>query len=299
MVRVNVKYTNLEAAVRFVESCEANFAKEITKTCDSILSDHNIKIITLCGPTCSGKTTTASLLTAAIERMGKRARVLSIDDFYNSEDHMIEKGITDYESVEAIDLELLKKVVDDLVNCRKTALPTFDFKTRSRTPLTEYVPNENDIYIIEGIQAMYPEVSDILGKERVKSIYISVAKNLDICGVVFQMNEIRLVRRIVRDFFYRNSTVDDTMLMWHNVRKNEDKNIFPYSKNADHIINSLLPYEPFVISSYFMDITAGYSGSGKNYELITSLRQRLSKLTGSCITSAIVPMDSVFREFIV
>lgn len=299
MVKVNVKHTDIDAAVRFVDSCEANFNKDISKICNSILADPNIKLITLCGPTCSGKTTTAAMLTAAIEKLGKRARVLSIDDFYYDQSVMAERGITDYERVSAIDVELLEKVVSDLIKGDDTMLPTFDFKTRSRAPMTKYVPNEKDIYIIEGIQAMYPEITEILGRDRVRSIYISVAKNLDVCGVVFDMNEIRLIRRIVRDFFHRNSTAAQTMQMWENVRSNEESNIFPYAKNADYVINSLLPYEPFVISGYFMDITDNYSRTDVGYNVINSLRQRLSKLTDSCITSALVPMNSVFREFIV
>lgn len=299
MVSVKVKYKDLSTAKRFVDSCENNFKRKINKTCDSILSNRDIKIVTLCGPTCSGKTTTAAIITAAFERQGKRARVLSIDDFYYDKDMMAAKNITDFEGADAIDIELLRSVINDLISGEKTLLPTFDFKERNRVAMTEYQPDENDIYVIEGIQAMYPEVTDILDKSHTRSIFISVADSIDVCGVYFEANEIRLCRRIVRDFFYRNSTAADTMAMWENVRKNEEKNIFPYGKKADHVINSLLSYEPFVISSFFMDITDNFDPVAAGYSVICSLRTRMSRLTDSCINSAVVPDTSVFKEFII
>ncbi len=299
MVNVNVIYTNDSAAQRFVESCENNYNKNIEKICDSIVSDRSVKIITLCGPTCSGKTTTAARLTDGLEKRGKKAKVISIDDFYFDESLMMEKNITNFEVVDAIDLELFSETVSKLVKGEKTIFPLFDFKLRKRVAGAEYVPEANDIYIIEGIQAMYPEVSAVLKQHNVKSIFINVTKDVTICDIDFRKDEIRLMRRIVRDYFNRGSAPEKTMELWGNVRENEEKSIIPYANNADYLINSLLLYEVFVISKYFIDITEDYNATKKGYEVVRSLRERLSSLTGSCISSAMVPKESVFREFIV
>ncbi len=299
MVNVNVLYTNRSAAKRFVDSCENSFKREVLRVCDSIILNDNSKIITLCGPTCSGKTTTASILTADLENRGKRAKVLSIDDFYFSNEEMKAKKVVDFESIDAIDINHFSKVISDLINRAPVKLPVFDFSTKSRSFSEEYVPQDNDVYIIEGIQAMYPEITEILGKYNPKSIFISVAKDISVCGVEFHKNEVRLMRRIVRDYFYRNSTAYNTMLLWTNVRKNEESNIYPLANRADYIIDSLLPYEIFVISKFFLDITENYSASHFEYATIYSLRERVKSLIGSSITSDMVPQGSVFREFII
>jgi uridine kinase len=133
----------------------------------------------------------------------------------------------------------------------------------------------------------------------VKSIFINVTKDINICDKLFRKDEIRLMRRVVRDYFNRGSSAEHTMRLWTNVRENEEKNIIPYAKNSDYLINSLLLYEVFVISKYFIDITEGYSVAEKGSDIINSLRERLHHLTASSINSAMVPMESVFREFIV
>lgn len=299
MVNVNVLYTNRSAAKRFVNSCENSFKKEVHKVSNAIIASGNTKIVTLCGPTCSGKTTTASILTADLESKGKRAKVLSIDDFYYDIEEMKARKITNFEAVEAIDIEYFASVISSLIKGEPVVLPIFDFSDKKRKFADEYVPADNDVYIIEGIQAMYPEVSEILKKHNTKSIFISVAKDVNICGTEFHKNEIRLMRRVVRDNFYRNSTASNTMVLWKNVRENEEINIYPYSNKADYIIDSLLPYEVFVIGKYFLELTNEYSISDYGYSLIMSLRERIKNLSASCITSDLVPEDSVFREFII
>jgi len=298
VVNVNVLYTNRNAAQRFVDACESSFEKEVLKVSNNIVLSDNARIVTLCGPTCSGKTTTASILTSDLEEKGKRAKVLSIDDFYFSYDEMQKRNVTNFETVDAIDVEYFSSVISNLMACVPTKLPVFDFTSKKRSHTVEYIPQENDVYIIEGIQAMYPEVTAILEKYDPKSIFISVAKDISICGAEFHKNEIRLMRRLVRDHFYRGSTAVNTMMLWKNVRLNEESNIYPYASKADYIIDSLLPYEIFVIGKYFFDLTEGYPISEYGHNTIISLRERLQSLLCSCITSDMVPEGSVFREFI-
>lgn len=299
MVNVNVLYTNRSAAKRFVDSCENSFKKDILRVCNSVISDSDLKIITLCGPTCSGKTTTSAILTSDLVKKGKRVKVISIDDFYFESNEMTLRNISNFESVDAIDLDCFVDVISKLINCAPTRFPIFDFVTKNRDYSEEYIPQDNDVYIIEGIQAMYPEISAILSEYKTKSIFISVAKDINICGVEFNKNEIRLIRRVVRDYFFRNSSADRTLELWKNVRVNEEQNIYPYANKADFIIDSLLPYEVFVISKYFLDITEGFPSSAYGYKTIESIRERLACLLGSSITSDLIPQDSVFREFII
>ncbi len=299
MIELNEIYTNELRAENFIYNCENNFKRNIRKIAESIAECKNISIVTLCGPTCSGKTTTASILTSHLESLGKKARVLSIDDFYFDEDVMIKNNITDFEGPDAIDLDLLESVLSQLSKKRITSIPTFDFVTHKRIAMTEYIPHHNDIYILEGIQAMYPEVQRILKGIGYKSIYISVAKTLKVCGMRFTKEELRLIRRIVRDHYHRDTTPVETMSMWPSVRKNEEKNIYPHITSADYVINSLMPYEILLLSKFFIDITENYPVTSKGYTVIEDLRRRLLTLVDNCITADFVPPESVFREFIV
>lgn len=299
MIVLNEIYKNKSLAERFIQSCENSFKRSIEKVSESILNSDGIKIVTLCGPTCSGKTTTASLLTAHMEQNGKKARVLSIDDFYFGTDEMERRGITDFEGPEAIDLPFLRDTLEKLSKNEPAVLPTFDFTVRNRVALTEYVPCENDIYILEGIQAMYPEVRSMLEGIGYKSIFISVSKTLNVCGTRFTKEEIRLLRRVVRDFYHRNTTAEETMILWPNVRKNEEKNIYPYMNSADYQINSLMPYEVLLLGKFFMFITEKYPKTSKGYQVIEAMRNKLRPLVDNCITTDLIPAESVFREFIV
>lgn len=299
MVSINVIHTNTDAAKRFVDVCENEFKRRIEKVATDIISNKSIKIVTLTGPTCSGKTTTACLLTAFFEKNGRKARVLSVDDFYYDSEYMQKNNITDFEGINAIDLELFRDVATNLAKGNTTFIPTFDFKERRRVALTEYTPSENDIYIIEGIQAMYPEITAILGKIGVKSIFINVDNAVEVGGNVFDKFELRLMRRTVRDYFHRASSPELTMVLWKNVRRNEDANIFPYAVRADYTINSLLPYEIFIIGKYYLEVTENYSAVAADYSTVENLRARLEKISNNCITVNMIPDDSVFREFIV
>ncbi len=299
MIVLNEIYKNKKQAGRFINSCEDSFKRSVEKVADSILSNGNIRIVTLCGPTCSGKTTTASILTAYMEQKGKKARVLSIDDFYFGDEEMAKRGITDFEGPEAIDLLLLKETLEKLSRNETVFLPTFDFTVHNRVALTEYTPHENDIYILEGIQAMYPEVREMLGGIGYKSIYISVSKTLNVCGTRFTKEEIRFLRRVVRDHYHRDTTPKETVQLWANVRRNEEKNIYPYMNSADYQINSLMPYEVLLLGKFFMFVTETYPKTARGYSIVFAMQEKLKPLIDNCITTELIPAESVFREFIV
>lgn len=299
MIVLNEIYKNCDRAKSFIESSENSFKRSVEKVSESILNSDGVRIVTLCGPTCSGKTTTASILTAYMEQRGKKARVLSIDDFYFGLDEMQKRGITDFEGPEAIDLPFLAETLIKLSRNEKVLLPTFDFTVHDRVSLTEYTPDKNDIYILEGIQAMYPEVRDMLSGIGYKSIYISVSKTLNVCGTRFTKEDIRFLRRVVRDYYHRNTTPEETIHLWPSVRRNEEKNIYPHMNKADYQINSLMPYEVLLLGKFFMDITENYPRTSRGYSIISAMRDKLRPLSDNCITTDMIPAESVFREFIV
>ncbi len=299
MITIDRIYKTKEEAAAFCRECETQFEARLHQISEEIAGSAGLRCVTLSGPSCSGKTTTAAKLTGEIERAGRRARVLSIDDFYLDNVELKRRGIKDFEGADSLDLAYFATTVAAIAAGEPVLLPTFDFPQRKRIAYTEYKPDAQDIYVFEGIQAIYPQITEILQPFGFKSIYISVAQGANICGTVFDKNEIRLMRRIVRDFYHRDSAPEYTMSLWDAVRENEEKNIFPYVDGCDYVINSMLPYEVFLIGRYFLRITDGYPADAAHYQWIQDLRGRLRQFSESAVDVSMIPMNSVFREFII
>lgn len=299
MIEINSIYSDSAEARVFVEQCEKGFNESLCGIASSVLSRKGVRYITLAGPTCSGKTTTAAKLTALLEAGGRCARVISIDDFYYEKAEMDKMGVTDLEGPKSINIPLFEKCICDLSAGRATDFPTFDFSTRKRIALTEYIPHPDDIYIFEGIQAMYPSVTRVIEPYGFESIYISVADDAKVLGTFFDKNDIRLMRRTVRDFYHRSASVELTLRLWPSVRANEEENIFPLMGRTDFTVNSMLPYEIFLISSYYRKVTEGYPTDAFMSDTVYGLRKKLCCTDGSAVSLSMIPMDSVFREFIV
>jgi len=291
--------SNEQNALEFVAESENSFNEKLFSLVQDISSDSECRAVTLAGPSCSGKTTAAFRICSYFEKMGKRARLVSIDDFYRPDSEMKALGITDFEGISAIDLHLFKSVCADLAAYKKTLFPTFDFPTRSRLALTSYDPSLNDIYIFEGIQAIYPEILDCLSPFTYKSIFINVFDGVSYSDVEFSPFEMRFVRRVVRDYYHRASPVLHTLRLWENVRKNEDINIFPYVSGSDYHINSLLPYETFIIGKVFLALTDDLPEDCAYFDTVKNIRKRLSVFSDNPFSLSMVPKESLLREFVV
>lgn len=298
MIDLKSVYPEPRAAAEFVRKCEDDFNSSLKSIAENILSNEAIRCLTLAGPSCSGKTTTAARLTSYLEAGGKRARVISIDDFYYTKAEMELMGISDLEGPAAINSALFKSAAESLLAGRRAKLPVFDFTTRTRAATAEYIPSSGDIYIFEGIQAIYPEITSVLSDFGYKSIYICVADDVQVGSTVFKRQDIRLMRRSVRDFWHRASGIAHTMSLWPAVLANEEANIYPHLGREDFRINSLLPYEIFLLGKYYRELAESYAESEYLYDTVREVLEKLSALSGSAVDISMVPMDSVFREFI-
>lgn len=289
-------YESFDEAQPLILNSEKAFDGRISEIAREIC-DSGVRCLTLAGPTCSGKTTTASKLTAALEKNGRRCRVVSVDDFYYGKEEMEKRGITDIEGPASINIPLFEEASAALCSGRETYLPVFDFKTRTSHKGFKYTPHKNDIYIFEGIQAVYPDITRCLDPFSYKSIFINVEEGMKIGESEFDRSEIRLIRRTVRDNRHRNTPPPETMRLWRGVRENEEKNIYPFVKNSDHTINSLLDYELLLMSRYYIAVTENYPADDEYAKEVVSLRERLLPLCRSGVTIDAVPESSHIREF--
>ncbi|MBS6447210.1 MAG: hypothetical protein KH382_06425 [Clostridiales bacterium] len=289
-------FKNDEEIRAFVSEAEEKYKTQILKIADHIKNTPDVRFLTLAGPTCSGKTTTSYILEHELGKCGITVKIVSIDDFYRDRDDISDDEKPDYESISAIDFEVFTECIAQILSGKTAYLPKFDFQLGHRTEFVPYTPAAHEIVIFEGIQAIYPEIVATLPKDLSKSIYISVDDDVTAYGTFFDKREVRFLRRLVRDFLFRNATPERTLELWSGVIANEDKNIIPYGHHADFIINSFLQYELGVIKPFVLE-TIRYDFNKKcEIELYEKLKSKFEKIP--TIPEKFVPADSVFREFI-
>lgn len=285
----------------FVNRTEEAYHENIRSIAENIISQKkNCRLVMLSGPSSSGKTTTANLLKNAFQKAGVGATIISLDDFYRGERQapLLANGQHDYESVDALDVPEVERCLLDLIKTNHCNMPVFNFEIHMPYPHKRLVSlGEHDIAIVEGIHALNPVFIDQLPQKGVCKIYISVKQGIhDGKTELFGANEMRLVRRIVRDYNFRGAKPERTLEMWPNVMDGERKYIKPYRCDADYTINSLHAYETCVLVNQAIPILKEVPKDCEDYPISKKLIENLEKFTP--INSEFVPKNSIIREFI-
>ena len=286
--------------VEFVKECTAEYHKKVEKTAKKIFEDKSKKIVMLAGPSSSGKTTTAKLLSRKLGRLGSKAYTVSLDDFYHP--HSVgypldENGEPDYECVEALDIELLHSSLGGLIRNGKADLPVFDFMTGERINKAKSIElSENDVIIVEGLHALNPVITDTLNDENLYKIYVSVSSRVydDNGEVLLSKRELRFIRRMVRDFSFRSTSVEETFDIWERVMRGEDKYLFPFENRADTRLDSFHPCETCVLSGKAIPLL-DHIKDGEFAEKANLLKDKLRLFKE--INYSVLPADSLLREF--
>ncbi len=294
-----------EEAKEFVRAADENFFSRLDAVCREIIGS-GAGVIGLTGPSCSGKTTMAKILISHLEEKGKKTHVISLDDFFFENDvlhEMAGDGEIDYDSPDTIDTDLLSDCVRRIFAYEEVTLPRFDFLTGKRVRGDTFKATENDMFIFEGIQVLYPNVVSILKKsDAYKCIYIAPESEIYTGGKLFLPNEIRLLRRLVRDYNFRGSPADFSLYLWESVRRNEDENIFPHIEKCDYFIDSTLGYDINMLAPYLRVILSmPHSGRGELSE--KEYAKAAAKILGEIsecrpFEKSYLSEGSLYREFI-
>lgn len=298
MYHLKTAFLNEAEAESYAAASESGYEVQLAAAGDYLLSRPQIQFMTITGPTCSGKTTTCAKLCRTLEEAGHDLYMVSFDDFYKNRADLplLPDGNVDYETAATIDLDCLASCIGSLLREEPAQFPVFNFETGCRDGYREYVPRKNDIVILEGIQAIYPEVQALLPAEITVNVGIMPENDVMSGEAVFSRREIRLLRRLVRDAKFRAASAERTLAMWADVCANEDRNILPYLDNLDIFINSFLPYELCVIRPFAEKVLRELPDDSAYVSVRDSLLSRLRSV--AVISPELVPDDSVFREFI-
>ena len=275
--------------------------KKIAQIADIISKNVTKKrIILMAGPSSSGKTTFAKRLTIQLLANGIKPEIISLDNYYLSRNQIPkdEEGKLDFESLNALDLELIQKHLKMLLNGKSITVPKYDFKTGQRKKDgTNIKIDKNQIVIIEGIHGMNEKLTSNISKDEKFKIYISALTQLNLDYVNrIPTSTVRLIRRIVRDNQFRAYSAKQTINQWPSVRSGEEKHIFPFQEEADIMFNSSLVYELAVLKGFIEPLLKQIEDSEEVYTEAKKLLHFISNFV--YISPEHVPFTSILREFI-
>lgn len=234
---------------------EALHEKKYAEIADMIYQrrDH-VRMVLLAGPSSSGKTTSCRRLSVQLSVLGFDVKQLSLDDYFVSRDRTpkLPNGEYDFESIDALDIPLLNEHLLRLFNGDRVEIPTFDFlKGNPYFDGKSLQLGANSILVVEGIHALNPKLTAQIADDLKFRVYVSALTQIAIDDAnIIHSSENRMLRRIVRDNNFRGWDAFNTLHRWAEVRRGEEKNIFPYQENADVMFNSALLYELGVLKLY-------------------------------------------------
>lgn len=286
-------------AVELINMSEARHNDMLVELGKNIADNPDIRLIAIAGPSSSGKTTFANRLRIELMSRGLRPVRISIDDYYLNDDEtpLDEDGKPDLESVDALDLALFNKNMLDLIEGKEVTLPRFDFKGRGRmVGRTLKVASDQPI-IIEGIHALNEVMTSSIPAKNKFKIFISpqAQMNIDYDNPV-SLTDLRLLRRLVRDYAYRNSSAEETIAMWPSVRKGEFKWIYATEEDADFVFNSFLPYELPVMRKVAIPLLRAIPYESEHFTVAERLLRLLKYFVD--MDDEWIPNNSLIREFI-
>ena len=258
------------------------------------------RVVLLAGPSSSGKTTTTKRLATQLMTHLLKPVMISLDNYFVNRDKTPRDadGDYDFESLYALDLELLNSDLNRILAGEEVALPTYVFETGRRVYKGETVKlEEGSILLIEGIHGLNDELTAQIPDEMKFKIFVSALTTLSIDNHNWiTTTDNRLLRRIVRDYKYRGISAQETIRRWPSVRRGEEKWIFPYVENADAMFNSSLLFELAVIRDYAEGILARVPSNCAEYAQAYRLRKFLRYFRP--ISPDAIPPTSLLREFV-
>ena len=291
-------------AVKLINLCEARQEREYVRVADLIYAQRDrVKIVFIAGPSSSGKTSSSLRLAQQLRILGMEPKVIELDNYFVSRERtpIDDDGEYDFEALEAMDLELLGNHLNTLLAGGKVEIPRYDFKQGRPFFEGNFMElDENDILVLEGIHALDPAMVPSVDQSRIFRVYASALTSLN----VDENNNIsttdnRLLRRMVRDYRYRGTSPEATILRWPSVRRGENKYIFPFQENADAQFNSALLYELPLLKYYAEPLLRRIHPSSPAYTDAIRLLKFLDYIVALTPEEiAAVPPTSILREFI-
>ena len=284
-----------------IKVSEALHEKKVASIADMISQrTDKVKFVLISGPSSSGKTTFSKRLSIQLMVSGLKPVALSLDNYFvNREDTPLdENGEWDFEHLHALDLDLFNQHLKQLLAGEEIEIPFFNFEDGKRYFKGEKLKLEADsILLMEGIHALNPQLIPEIPQDFTFKIYVSALTTISIDNHNWiPTTDTRLLRRIIRDYRFRNYSARETIARWPSVRRGEEKWIFPFQENADVMFNSALLFELAVLKKHAEPILAEVPKYCDEY----TETHRLIKFLNYFVSSPEreIPPTSLLREFV-
>lgn len=283
-----------------IQVSEAIHQRKIVEIVQDIEKKKEIKLILIAGPSSSGKTTFAQQLGVQLRLTGYNPITISMDNYFKErkDTPLGPDGKYDFERVDALDIELFNNHMEKLINGETVELPEFDFIVGTKKYNGKFLTLQpKDVLVVEGIHALNPILTEFTPAKNKYKIYIAPITTLNLDGYTkVSSSDTRFLRRMVRDFATRGHSVERTFELWDNVKKGEEKYIFPYIEDVDNIFNSSIIYEPAVMKTFAQPLLLQLDKSSKYYAESRRLYEYLNNFLP--METSNIPIDSLIREFI-
>jgi len=285
-------------ATDLINVSEALQVKKLSNIADEI-AERRSRMVLLAGPSSSGKTTTAKRLATLIMACGLRSYIISTDDYFVNRVNTPKdaNGEYDFECIEAVDINFFNTQMNALLRGEEVELPRYNFRIGERVFEGRRLRiGPDDVIILEGNHALNPILTRQIPDEKKFRIYVSALTTIQLDDHNhIPTADIRLLRRVLRDYRYRGFSAVETIKRSPSVKAGEEKWIFPFQELADATFNSALLYEIGVIRDQVMPILEQVPERAVEYAEATRLRKFLTYFHS--IPGDQVPPTSLLREF--
>lgn len=287
-------------ATDIINISEALQEKKIAKIAEEIASRKGVKLVLLAGPSSSGKTTSCKRLSIQLAVNGLKPLQISLDDYFVDREKTPKdaSGEYDYESIYALDLDLINEQFNALFRGEEVELPKYDFQSgKSKKSGNKLKMNDNNVLVVEGIHALNPELTAHIPQEQIFRVYASALTTILLDNHNYiPTTDNRLLRRIIRDYKYRGVSAQETIHRWPSVRVGENKWIFPFQENADAMLNTAMLYELAVIKTQAEPLLQQVPENCEEYAEAYRLLKFLKYFKGIPYNN--LPPTSLLREFL-
>lgn len=298
--------SHLNDAIKFgrinetIQVAEGLHEKKIAQIADMVSASDNKRLVLIAGPSSSGKTTFAQRLSVQLRVNGLKPVAISIDDFFkNRVDTPIgEDGEYDFETIDAIDIVTFNDVIKKLINGEEVEMPVFNFHTGNREWKGKKLKiSKEQVLVVEGIHGLNEMLTQYIPKEQKFKIYISALTHLSIDDHNrIPTSDLRLIRRIVRDFQFRSADALSTIRRWDSVRRGEETYIYPFQEEADVMFNSSLVYELAVLNQVALPLLEKIDNKVPEYIEAKRIKKFLQYFLEADVNE--IPSNSILREFV-
>lgn len=299
VIEINEKVIN-GSVIDIIKVAEAGHANKMAELMNDIKTSGTKRMFLIAGPSSSGKTTFANKLCVNLKLIGYNPIVISMDNYFKErvDTPKLPNGEYDFETIDALDLDLFNRHMADLFNGKTIEMPEFNFMTGEKEYKGSMLTlGERDVLILEGIHALNPLLLTDVDEKLKYKIYIAPMTTLNLDDYTkVSTTDTRMLRRIVRDYYTRGHGVESTLKMWPNLKSGETKYIYPNIKYADYIYNTSLVYEIGVLRTFAEPLLLQVDKTSKYFSEARRLYTFIKKFLP--IGTSEIPNNSILREFI-